>query len=284
MSTAYRPTSLAEALRILADRSLGAQPIAGCTDLLAAAHSSRRLPSVVVDLLGLKELQGIGLQDGWVDLGAASTFTAIRQHPLICAHAPLLAEAAATVGAWQIQNRATLGGNIANASPAGDSLPVLLALGAELVLAGAAGERRLAFDAMHTGYRQTALLPGELIVRVRLPAASPEAIGRFRKVGTRAAQAISKVAVAFAARRAGGTLHDVRFAAGSVAATPVRLRAAEVACEGAAPTSALAEAAAEAARAAIEPIDDVRSTAAYRRFVLGQLVRRMVSDAAMPQG
>jgi CO/xanthine dehydrogenase FAD-binding subunit len=189
-----------------------------------------------------------------------------------------LVQAAATIGAWQIQNRATLGGNIANASPAGDSLPVLLALGAELVVASARGERRLAYDAFHTGYRQSALAPGELIVRVRVPRARPRAVGAFRKVGTRAAQSISKVVVAFAAERDGASLRHVRLAAGSVAPTPVRLGPAEAACEGATVSLELAERAAALAASAVSPIDDVRSTAEYRRWVLGQVVRRMIVD------
>ncbi len=272
---AFRPTSLSEALAILSDVDLGAVPVAGCTDLLVVDHASGRRHQAVVDLLSIPELKGVREQGDWIDYGAATTFTQLREHALTRAYVPVLAEMAATVGAWQIQNRATLGGNIANASPAGDSLPVLLALGAELVVAGKNGERTLAYDDVHVGYRKTALAFGELIVRVRVPKGHAELVTRFSKVGTRAAQAISKVVVAMRARRDGAHLKDVRIAAGSVAAVPTRLFQAEAAVEGNDPKSCAEHAAALAAKE-VHPIDDVRSSAAYRRFVLARVVRRMV--------
>ncbi|MEM7558609.1 MAG: FAD binding domain-containing protein [Planctomycetota bacterium] len=192
MTRATRPDSLASALAALAEHD--AVPIAGCTDLLVVDTATARTHASVVDVHRLPELRGIRVDGGALDVGAATTFTELRRDANVRAHAPALAAAAATVGGWQIQNRATLGGNIANASPAGDSLPVLLALGAELVLAGAAGERQIPYEEMHVGYRATALAPGELIVRVRLPLASDGMVQRFEKIGTRAAQAISKVA------------------------------------------------------------------------------------------
>ncbi|MDP6407759.1 MAG: xanthine dehydrogenase family protein subunit M [Planctomycetota bacterium] len=278
MTRAFRPTDLAEALRLLADVDLGARPIAGCTDLLVSKTAVGWSPAAVVDLLRLEELRGVRREGERIDVGAAVTFAELRADPLVRQHLPILAEAAATVGAWQVQNRATLGGNLANASPAGDSLPVLAALGAELQLATADGERRVAYDDFHLAYRRTALLPGELIVRVRLPVPAPDAVGAFKKVGTRAASAISKVVVAFAARAGGGVLREVRLAAGSVAPTPLRLRAAERVLEGSAPDATAADAASSAARGAVQPIDDVRSTAAYREWVLGRVVRRMVLE------
>ena len=153
------------------------------------------------------------------------------------------------------------------------------ALGAVLHLADARGERHLPYDEMHVAYRQTALWPGELIVRVRFPVPEPDSVQAFEKVGTRAAQAISKVVVAFAAGRDGSRLCDVRLAAGSVAAVPLRLTGAERALEGVVPDEQAADAACDAARAAVTPLDDVRSTAAYRTWVLGRVVRRMVLDA-----
>ena len=193
---------------------------------------------------------------------------------------PALAEAAATIGAAQIQNRGTIGGNIANASPAGDTLPVLLALGAEIVLGSAAGERTVAADDFWTGYRTTARRPDELVVRIRIPLASDRVV-RFRKIGTRRAQAISKVVMALAWRATtdDDPWTDVRLALGSVAATTIRAAGAEAVLEGARPTRETADAAAAALTAELQPIDDVRSTADYRRAVAGRVLHRLIRDA-----
>lgn len=281
MTVGHRPTSLDEAVRIMADPDAPAVAVAGCTDLLVVDHAHGRCHPAVVDLLRLPELRGVREDDGVIDVGAACSFTELRGDPLICSHLPSLAAAAATIGGWQIQNRATIGGNIANASPAGDSLPVLLALDARLILHGPHGPRELPYDGFHSGYRTTALRPGELIVRIRIPRPAATARQAFKKVGTREAQAISKVVVAMKANSAGGVLSGVRVAAGSVAATPVRLLHTESALEGCLPDAAAADAAADAARSEIQPLDDVRSSARYRRWVLGNVIRRMV--LGMPQ-
>jgi xanthine dehydrogenase small subunit len=257
----------------------GALAVAGCTDLFVEHAAVATPDGPVVDLGRLAELRGIVVRDDALDVGAAVTFAELRRHEAVRAHLPSLAAAAATVGALQIQNRATLGGNIANASPAGDSLPVLLALSAELVLASREGERTVPYDDFHTGYRATVLRAGELIHRVRIPLPPAENVQRFVKVGTRQAQAISKVSLACFARRDAGRLHDVRLAAGSVAATPVRLTGVEEACEGQRPDATLAHEAGRLAAAAVQPLDDVRSTAAYRRFALARVVRRVLLEA-----
>ncbi len=278
MTSVHTPESLDAALAALAEP--GVLAVAGCTDLMVPGSPHQGSTRAVVDLSRVPELSGLSVSGGFIDIGAGETFARLRHDPAVQRHLPALAQVAATVGALQIQARATIGGNIANASPAGDSLPVLLALDAELLLVGPGGERTIAYGDMHTGYRQTALAPGELIVRVRIPVPAHGVLQRFTKVGTRQAQAISKVSVAFAARRDGEVLRQVRFAAGSVAATPVRLSAAEAACEGATLNADLAEAVGRAAAGGVTPMDDVRSTAAYRRFVLARCVRRMVIDAA----
>ncbi len=272
---AVSPCSLAEAVKALAeDPTL--VPAAGCTDLMVGAGEGRFTPPGILNLLTVPEIRGITRDDrGW-RIGAATPFTAIRLHAGLRAAHPILAEVAGVIGGWQIQNRATLGGNVANASPAGDSLPVLLALDASVTLAAAGGERTLPYTEFHTGYRETAIRRGEILAWIHVPDPPAGALERFRKIGTREAQAISKVVLALAARRDGGVLRDVRFGAGSVAATPVRLRAAEAACEGRAPDETTAEAAAAAAMGEVVPIDDVRSTAEYRLHVLGRAVRRMV--------
>jgi CO/xanthine dehydrogenase FAD-binding subunit len=278
MTRAIRPMSLKDALSVLADPDAGVVPVAGATDLLVIDRASGRDHRAVMDLLRIPELLGIHCENGFLDIGAACTFREIRRDADVRANAPALAEAAATIGSWQIQNRATIGGNMVNASPAGDSLPVLLALDAEVTIAGAGGTHTFPYADFHTGYRKTALRPGELVQRIRIPFPPRGTVQRFRKVGTRQAQAISKVVISFAARAERGVFAQVRFAAGSVAPTPVRLPRAEEACRGHPIDRATADRAAEAARSEVQPIDDVRSTAAYRRFVLGRVVRRMILD------
>ncbi len=179
-------------------------------------------PERVLDIWALDELRGIAIEADALVLGALTTYTEMRRSPLVTEHLPELAEAAATIGAAQIQNRGTIGGNVINASPAGDTLPLLLALGSELVLGSAGGERTVAADAFWPAYRRTPRRDDELLLRVRIPLVHDRQL-RFRKVGTRRAQAISKVVMALAWRStaADGPWTEVRLAVGSVAATPV---------------------------------------------------------------
>ena len=259
------------------------RPIAGGTDLMVALTGEIGTPPAsLVDLWALPELRGIALDGDAVSLGALTTYTDIRRSALCRERVPALVEAASTIGAAQIQNRGTLGGNIANASPAGDTLPVLLAGDAVVVVGSARGEREVPTRAFWTGYRKTALAHDELILRVRIPIVGDREM-RFRKVGTRRAQAISKVVMAVAWRtsdRAGTSQwRDVRVALGSVAATPIRAAATEVALEGQPPTPEIADRAAEILAGELAPIDDVRSTAEYRRLVAARVLHRIVRDA-----
>ncbi len=274
--------SLVEAYSLLAtgDRT----PIAGGTDLMVRITGEiGEPPERMLDIWRLEELRGIDVtpDGGRLVIGSLATWTDIRRSPLVVTYLRALSEAAATIGAAQIQNRGTIGGNIANASPAGDSLPVLLAADAELVLGSVDGERRVAADEFWTGYRQTARRPDELLLRVEVPLVAGRTV-RFRKVGTRRAQAISKVVLALAWRTVGAEAawHDVRVALGSVAATPIRVASVEAVLEGAAPGVAIAQRAADALRASISPIDDVRSTADHRRLVSGRILARIIEDAA----
>ena len=273
------PGSLGEAYGILAGESH--VPIAGGTDLMVRITGEiGAVPPRIMDLSRLDDLRGIALEPGALSLGALSTYTEIRRSPVCREHLPALVDASATIGAAQIQNRGTIGGNIANASPAGDSLPVLLAMDAEIVIGSARGERMVAANEFWTGYRETALASDELILRIRIPLVPGREV-RFRKVGTRRAQAISKVvaAVAWHDHGKGAAWTDVRVALGSVAATPIRSRAAEAALERKHPTPENADLAAQALADAIEPIDDVRSTAEYRRMVAARVLHRIVRDA-----
>ncbi len=275
------PTRLQAAYALLADASgVAWRPLAGGTDLMVQMTGELgEPPERVLDIWALDELRGIAVESDALVIGALTTYTELRQSPLVAEFLPALEEAAATIGAAQIQNRGTIGGNIANASPAGDTLPVLLALGAEIVLGSATGERPVPADEFWTGYRATARRPDELVVRIRIPLASDRTV-RFRKIGTRRAQAISKVVMALAWRSTAddGPWTDVRLALGSVAATTIRATGAEAVLDGARPTRETADAAAAALTAELQPIDDVRSTAEYRRTVAGRVLHRLIRD------
>ena len=275
------PTRLEAAYALLADADVVWRPLAGGTDLMVQMTGEiGEPPERVLDIWALDELRGITVEPDALVIGALTTYTELRRSPLVAEFVPALEDAAATIGAAQIQNRGTLGGNVANASPAGDTLPVLLALGAEIVLGSAGGERTVAADDFWTGYRTTARRPDELVLRVRIPLAADRVV-RFRKIGTRRAQAISKVVMALAWRAVTDEdpWTDVRLALGSVAATTIRASSAESVLEGARPTRETADAAAAALVAELQPIDDVRSTAGYRRAVAGRVLHRLIRDA-----
>ena len=275
------PRSLADAYTLLADGDPAPwRPIAGGTDLMVQITGEiGEPPERVIDLWGLHELRGIRLDGNELVLGALTTYTEIRRSPIVAEFLPALAECAATIGAAQIQNRGTIGGNVVNASPAGDTLPILLAVGARIVLGSSSGERTVDAEAFWTGYRVTARRDDELVTAVRLPIAPGREL-RFRKVGTRRAQAISKVVMALAWTPAGDAWTDVRLALGSVAATTVRAKRTESVLEGARPDRETADAAVAALLAELSPIDDVRSTADYRRAVAGRVLHRLIRDAA----
>lgn len=270
------PRTLAEAYAILAGAPH--RPVAGGTDLLVQLTGEiGPVPERVIDLWRLSELRGIRVRDDVLEIGALTTYTQILRSDDCAAHAPSLVAAAVTIGAAQIQNRGTIGGNAMNASPAGDSLPVLLALDAVLVAGGPGGERSIPAAEFWPAYRKTALRDGELLLRVRIPIVE----GRrqaFRKVGTRRAQAISKVVLAASWRR-DPDWRDVRIAFGSVAATPIRALAAEAALEGAPPGAESIDRSVAALLGELHPIDDVRSTGAYRLEVAGRILRRILEDA-----
>lgn len=259
-----RPKSLAEALTMLRDEA-PLTPLAGGTDIYVSLQFGTARETRYLDLWRLSELRGIARADGKLRIGALATHTDIVRSLDIATVLPILQSAAREIGGSQIQNRGTLGGNIANGSPAGDTLPVLAVADADLVLASAAGERRVPFNAFYTGYRKSVLRPDELIRAIEIPPV--EGRQYFRKVGTRAAQAISKLVIA------GIKGAPPRVAMGSVAATVLRLPRTEAALAagdlGAAQAALLQE---------ITPIDDLRSTAQYRKRVAANLLARFWAD------
>jgi xanthine dehydrogenase small subunit len=273
------PRELSEAYAILAEGPV--RPIAGGTDLMVALTAELgEPPERILDLWRLDALRGIALDGDAVSLGALTTYTEIRRSALCREHLPVLVEASATIGAAQIQNRGTIGGNAVNASPAGDTLPVLLAADATFVVGSARGERSIAAVAFWPAYRQTALAPDELLLRIRIPLRAGREL-RYRKIGTRRAQSISKVVMALGWRDGMPAMPwtDVRLALGSVAATPIRARATEAVLDGRSPTPETADRAAETLAAELAPIDDVRSTAEYRRLAAARVLHRLIREA-----
>jgi CO/xanthine dehydrogenase FAD-binding subunit len=275
------PSSLREALEIQADERRRATPLAGGTDLYVQWEAGARpRPVRALHLAGLPELTTITETAGAVVIGAVATHMQIRSSPLVRRHLPSLAAAAATVGGFQIQNRGTLGGSVANASPAGDLAPSLLITGGTVVVARAAGEREIPLRDFFTGYRAIDLKPDELIVRFALPKLGPGEREGFRKLGPRAAQAISKVMGAWRGRVEQGWVASFAVALGSVAPIAVRLGGLEEWIRGRPLTPDVVAEAERRAAAEVKPIDDIRSTAAYRQWVSGRIVRGFLEELA----
>jgi CO/xanthine dehydrogenase FAD-binding subunit len=269
------PPSLAAALDDLA-RHPGARPFAGGTDLMVVLEAGHLPAGRYVSLQHCRELHGIVETAGGVQIGALTTYTAIRTSGVLARAWPLLAEAARETGGLATQNRGTIGGNIANASPAADTPPVLLVYDAELELISSSGTRRVPYAAFHRGYKTMDLAPGELIARIHLPRRREGTRDYYRKVGTRRAQAISKVCFAGSIRMDGARVEDVRIALGSVAPAVVRATGAEEALRGRPLDEGTIAAAAAALATAIAPIDDIRSTARYRARVAANLLREFL--------
>ena len=258
--------TLEEALRLRAEHPK-ATVLAGGTDVMVYVEAGVQRLDEVLNIWGCEDLRGITATEAGIRIGALSTWTDLRQHPDI---PEALKECAATVGAAQIQNRGTVGGNIVNGSPAGDSLPLWLALDAELEVASIRGSRRIAAVDFWTGYRSNALAKDELLIAVYIQPDSGDVL-HYRKVGTRMAQSISKVVLGARIRLEDGHITEARIAMGSVAATPIRLCSVEtalVAGEGISAADHVVE--------DITPIDDIRSTSTYRNTVAKRIVASLL--------
>ena len=268
--TLLQPRSLPDALKMLREEG-PLTPLAGCTDLYVSLNFGTLNDTRFLNLWGLDALRTIAVRRDVLTIGALATHTDLIRSRLVHKRLPMLAAAAREIGGVQIQNRGTIGGNVANGSPAGDTLPVLAAVDAVVVLQSASGTRRVPFNELYTGYRQSIRRTDELIVAFEIPAVR----GRqwFRKVGTRAAQAISKIVMAGVAPA--GRSNDVatRLALGSVAPTVIRARRTEAVLAGGGSIE-------EAQRALLDelsPIDDIRSTAEYRRRVAANLLATFIA-------
>jgi CO/xanthine dehydrogenase FAD-binding subunit len=266
------PRDLAAALGRMAREPGVWKPFAGGTDLMVLLEAGKLPHWRFLSIWKLPELRGIEMAADHVMIGALTTYTDVRRHETLAREFPLLSRAAAETGGVATQNRGTLGGNIANASPAADSPPALIAYDADIELVSEGGTRWLSYRDFHTGYKQMKIRPDELIRRIRLPRAMGGWKQHYRKVGTRRAQAISKVCFAGAARVENGRIVDVRIALGSVAPTVIRATEAEKLLRGELLSRTIVQAAQTALAREIAPIDDMRSTARYRLRVAQNLL------------
>jgi len=260
-------THLQEALGVLANEPGVWRPFAGGTDLMVLLEAGKLPHKNYLNIWNLKDLRGIEVTDELVTLGALTTYSEAQQEKVLQQEFPMLCQAASETGGLAIQNRGTLGGNILNASPAADSPPALLAYDAELELISLKGARWVPYHGFHIGYKEMIIRPDELLTRIRLPRRADEVQHYYRKVGTRKAQAISKVCFAATAHLRDEKIQDLRIALGSIAPVPLRCVKTEDALRG----SELTQTAIDRARAVLSgeivPIDDIRSTSNYRHQV-----------------
>jgi CO/xanthine dehydrogenase FAD-binding subunit len=273
------PQSVREALEIMAREPGEWRPFAGGTDLMVLLDAGKLPPARYLSLWQLRELRGITMTDEAIRIGALTTYSDVLRSPALQAECPLLCRAASETGGVATQNRGTIGGNIANASPAADTPPALLVYDAMLELMSVRGTRQVAYDRFHHGYKKMDLAPDELIASIRVIRGRGGWRHGWRKVGTRRAQAISKVCFASALDLDPSTsiVRDVRIALGSVAPTVVRAVRAENALRGQPLTHDTVGAACDALTTDISPIDDLRSTAEYRLRVARNLLEGFLS-------
>jgi CO/xanthine dehydrogenase FAD-binding subunit len=272
------PGNLAAALELIATAPGEWTPIAGGTELMVAHAVGRLGTKKLVSLWGIPELRFVKASAESIAIGAGTTFRDLRAHAGIAADLPLLAKASSWIGSIANQSRATLGGNLVNGSPAADSSPALLVYDAEIELVSVRGSRRIAYSAFHCGYKKCMVAPDELLYAVHLPLRFARHRQYLRKVGTRRAMAISKTALAAVARIENNKISEVRVAAASLAAFPVRLYRVEAALVGQPINSQTIQSAREALLAEAKPIDDIRSTAEYRRQVAANLLEEFLVE------
>ena len=270
------PSTLNAALALLSQRPGVWKPFAGGTDLMVLMESGKLKHERFVSLWGLPELNGIVEDQSAITIGALTTYASLRQSRIVQQQLPMLARAAQETGGVATQNRGTLGGNIANGSPAADSPPALLVYDAELELLSARGARWIPYATFHTGYKTNVMAADEIISRVRIPRPVAERREQYRKVGTRNAQAISKVCLAAKLEMDGDIVRRVRIALGSVAPLPLRCVKTEAMLEGNPLNTETIAAARQQLEAEISPIDDIRSTEGYRRRVAGNLLEEFL--------
>jgi len=273
------PRSLDDALAALAESPERWTVLAGGTDVMVYLEARTLKPYAVLDIWKLSALRFIRDEGDRLAIGALATYTDLLRSPLVAEHAPDLRAASAEIGAVAIQNRGTLGGNVVNASPAGDTLPALLAADAEVELQSlAGGERRVPLSEFFVAYRKTARRPDELLTAIRVPKLRPGERALFRKVGTRRAQAIAKMVLGVRVMLEDGRLSRPRIGVGCAGPMPLRATATEALLEGQRVSPELIERARTTLASEVKPIDDVRSTAAYRRRVAGNVLCTFLAE------
>ncbi len=277
------PGTLAGVLELIADQPGRWTPMAGGTELMVA-HAAGRLPAArLVSLWGIADLRFIETRPESIVIGAGTTFIDIRRNADVAADVPLLARAATWIGSIANQSRATIGGNLVNGSPAADSSPALLVYDAEAEMISVRGKRRVPYRHFHTGYKKSVLAPDELLYAIHVPRLFGDHRQYLRKVGTRRAMAISKVALGATALFESGIISEVRLAAASLAAYPARLYRTEDALRGRAADGETVRAARAALLQEVLPIDDIRSTAKYRRSVAANLLEEFLTELQAPE-
>ncbi len=271
------PKSLTEALKMLSDKPGYYRPFAGGTDLMVVLEAGSLKHKNFININSLKELRGIHVAGSHIDIGACETYSDLQKHPVVAKEFPSLIQAGAETGGLAIQNRGTLGGNIANASPAADSPPALLAYDAHLKITSSKGERWLPYSQFHTGYKTMNLAADEIIAAIRVPRPAAGTVHFFQKAGTRKAQAISKVVVAGTAMLKSGTIEQIRIVVGSVAATTKQCLKTEAFLKGEKIDDKVINDATAMLQTEISPLDDIRSTAEFRRAVTGNLLAKFLT-------
>lgn len=266
------PSSLADALALLAAEPGVWKPFAGGTDLMVLLEAGKLQHRNYINIWQFQELREIEVTPDHITLGALTTYTDVQSNPILRSEFPMLCQAASETGGLAIQNRGTLGGNIINASPAADSPPALLAYDAEVELTSSSGSRWITYQGFHTGYKQIQIRPDELLTRIRLPRQTANCYHYYRKVGTRKAQAISKVCLAATGRTNKLQIDEIRIALGSVAPIVIRCVQTEEALRGQILGDSAIKLGRETLMHEISPIDDIRSTASYRLRVATNLL------------
>jgi carbon-monoxide dehydrogenase medium subunit len=279
----YQPASLAEASRLLKENGPGGRFLAGGTDLVIAMKEKGLLPKYIVDLKRLPGLSGVRENnDGTITIGALTTMYAIETSPVIKKKYPFLAQSAAEVGSIQIRNRATVGGNMANATPSADVAPALIALNASAKIVGTAGERTLLMEEFFRGPGQNAMSADEILTEITIPKTGPRLVGEYIKFSPRDMMDLAYIGVAVAYNLASDKkCEGVRIVLGAVAPTPIRAKNSEALLEGKVLTEELAEKVGDEAARESKPISDVRSSADYRRAMVGVMTKRAILNAAV---
>jgi carbon-monoxide dehydrogenase medium subunit len=279
----FQPATLAEASRLLKENGPGGRFLAGGTDLVIAMKEKGLLPKYIVDLKGVPGLSGIRENaDGTITIGALTTMYAVETSPVITKKFPCLAQSAAEVGSIQIRNRATIGGNMANATPSADVAPTLIALNATAKIASADAERTVAMEEFFRGPGQNVMNADEILTEITIPKTSPQWVGEYIKFSPRDMMDLAYVGVAVAYNLGSDKkCQGVRIVLGAVAPTPIRAKNSEALLEGQVLTEELAAKVGDEAAKESKPISDVRSTADYRRAMVGVMTKRAILNAAV---